>query len=322
MNDELLIIIPLNKINENKIEDALNKLNAFSNVLILNYSNNTNLINKLASFYHILNEIGDPLQIIKYCQDNYKNIKAITYIKNLYETDIEDVIKVSKEAIDNKNSFIIGITDNSLINSKVTNFLYKVFFNYNIHDAFSPLYSLSLDLANKITNINAAYSDNILITLIENNIDIKEINIKTIYNKNNTFNTLKINYNALFKYFLKLFIPYILSLLVFFILFYFIDNVNDLTSLIITTLISGFIGVIINFLMNYPNIYRHNNFGNNFIYIFKKVLKILISGFLIYILYNLLNINLLLSKLIIDILLTIIFYLIFKNVGFKDEKKN
>ena len=46
MHDEILIIVPLNKNNELIIEDALNKLNAFYNVLILNYSDNLELIKK------------------------------------------------------------------------------------------------------------------------------------------------------------------------------------------------------------------------------------------------------------------------------------
>ena len=74
--------------------------------------------------------------------------------------------------------------------------------------------------------------------------------------------------------------------------------------------------------MNYRNIYKHNNLGNNLVYILKKILKIFIAGFIVYICYNLLNINLLLSKVIVDIILTIIIFLIFRNVGFKNEKKN
>ena len=77
-----------------------------------------------------------------------------------------------------------------------------------------------------------------------------------------------------------------------------------------------------NIILNYRNIYKHNKIINNIVYIFKKILKIFIAGIFIYICYNLLNINLLLSKLIVDILLTIILFIIFRNVGFKDDKKN
>ena len=330
MNDELLIIIPLNKNNELKIEDALIKLNAFSNVLILNYSNNEELIKKLKKDYTILNEVGEKnsKEIIQYCLDNYKNIKAITPISNLNAADIEDIINASKSAINNPNSFIVGVKDKSFINitNKFTIFLYKCFFNYNINDSSSSITSFSKDLAQKLIHINTV-SNNFLITLIENNIDIKEIHVKTIYQKNkientNILNSIKRIYNNFFKYFLKLFIPYVLGLLIFLITFYFINSSNDLISLVITNILSGIISIVVNTIMNYTNIYHHNTLGNNFIYIFKKLLKTLIGGFFIYILYNLLNINLLLSKVIIDIILTIIFYLIFKNVGFKDEKKN
>ena len=334
MNDEILMIIPLNKNNELIIEDALKKLNAFSNVLILNYSNNTKLITKLKQDYTILNieKVGEKhlKEVSQYILDNYQDIKAITIINNLNEADLEDIINTSKSAIENKDSFIMGVKDKAFISpiNKFTSFLYKCFFNYNIYDSYSGINAFSLDLAKKLININIV-SPNYLITLIENNINIKEVNIKTIYKKNknknnndNIFNTIKAIYNSFYKYFLKLFIPYIISLLIFLIIFYYINYPNDLISLFMINIISGIINIIINIALNYINIYRHSNLGNNFIYVFKKLLKAFIGGFFIYILYNLLDLNLLLSKIIIDIILTIIFYLIFKNVGFKDEKKN
>ena len=328
MNDELLIIIPLNKINELKIEDALNKLNAFSNVLILNYSNNTELIKKIEKDYTILNEVGDNSDIIKYCLDNYKSIKAITIINNLNEADMEDIINVSKVAINSEDSFVIGVKDRSLakFSNKVYMFLYKTLFNYTLNDAMSPINSFSLKLASRLADINI-YQNNMFITLIEENINIIEIDIKTIYNKakTNDFNIMdfiKNIYNSFFKYFLKIFIPYIIGLILFLMLFYFINYPNDLISLVLLSILSGLVTIIINIVMNFSNIYHHNSIGNNFIYVFKKLLKAFIGGFFIYILYNLLNLNLLLSKVIIDIILTIIFYLIFRNVGFRNEKKN
>ena len=334
MNDEILIIIPLNKKNELIIEDALNKLNAFSNVLILNHSNNLELIKKIEKDYCILNieKVGEKYlkEVLQYILDNYQDIKAITIINNLNEADLEDIINTSKSAIENKDSFIMGVKDKTFISpiNKFTSFLYKCFFNYNIYDSYSGINAFSLDLAKKLININIV-SPNSLITLIENNINIKEVNIKTIYKKNknnnynyNIINTIEVIYNSFYKYFLKLFIPYVISLLIFLIIFYYINYPNDLISLFMINIISGIINIIINIAMNYINIYQHSNLGNNFIYVFKKLLKAFIGGFFIYILYNLLDLNLLLSKIIIDIILTIIFYLIFKNVGFKDEKKN
>ena len=249
MNDEILIIIPLNKNNELIIEDALKKLNAFSNVLILNYSNNTKLITKLKQDYTILNieKVGEKYlkEVLQYILDNYQDIKAITIINNLNEADLEDIINTSKSAIENKDSFIMGVKDKAFISpiNKFTSFLYKCFFNYNIYDSYSGINAFSLDLAKKLININIV-SPNSLITLIEKNINIKEVNIKTIYKKNknnndNIFNTIKAIYNSFYKYFLKLFIPYIISLLIFLIIFYYINYPNDLISLFMINIISG-----------------------------------------------------------------------------------
>ena len=174
MNDEILIIIPLNKNNELIIEDALKKLNAFSNVLILNYSNNT----KLKQDYTILNieKVGEKYlkEVLQYILDNYQDIKAITIINNLNEADLEDIINTSKSAIENKDSFIMGVKDKTFISpiNKFTSFLYKCFFNYNIYDSYSGINAFSLDLAKKLININIIYP-NYLINLIENNINIK-----------------------------------------------------------------------------------------------------------------------------------------------------
>ena len=328
MNNELLIIIPLNKVNELKIEDALKKLNAFSNILILNYSSNLEIIKRLDKDYTILNKVGDNSKIINYCLDNYKDIKVITIINNLNEADMEDIINVSKMAINNEDAFVIGIKDKILakFSNKIYMFLYKMLFNYNVSDAMSPINSFSLKLAKRLANTNM-YQRNMFITLIEENIDIIEINIKTVCNKTKIKNFaplyfIKDLYNSFFKYFLKIFIPYIIGLILFLMSFYFINYPNDLISLVLLNILSGLITIIINIIMNFSNIYHHNSIGNNFIYVFKKLLKAFIGGFFIYILYNLLDFNLLLSKIIIDIILTIIFYIIFKNVGFKNEKKN
>ena len=193
MNDEILIIVPLNKNNELIIEDALNKLNAFSNVLILNYSNNT----KLKQDYTILNieKVGEKYlkEVLQYILDNYQDIKAITIINNLNEADLEDIINTSKSAIENKDSFIMGVKDRSLakFSNKVYMFLYKTLFNYTLNDAMSPINSFSLKLASRLADINI-YQKNMFITLIEENINIIEIDIKTIYNKakTNDFNIM------------------------------------------------------------------------------------------------------------------------------------
>ena len=165
-------------------------------------------------------------------------------------------------------------------------------------------------------------------TCCEENIPIIEVPIKTIYienNKESRFNPLKdsfIIYKEFFNYFLKLIIPYVINLILFLIIFYLINSNNDLTAITKTNFLTGIIGIILNIILNYRNIYKHNKIINNIVYISKKILKIFIAGIFIYICYNLLNINLLLSKLIVDILLTIILFIIFRNVGFKDDKKN
>ena len=249
------------------------------------------------------------------------------------------MINCCKAAIERPDSLVIGVRDFSLdtvpfkskAGNKITRLMFKWLFNKDITDTQTGLRAISPNIVDKLLAVSGSrynYELKCLITCCEENIPIVEVPIKTIYienNKESRFNPVKdsfIIYKEFINYYLRLFIPYLISLLVFLIVFYFMNSNNDLKAIIIANIIAGIINIVTNIIMNYRNIYKHNSLGNNLVYILKKVLKIFIAGFFIYICYNLLNINLLLSKVLVDIILTIIIFLIFRNVGFKNEKKN
>lgn len=349
MNKEILIIIPAYNPPIDLFNKLLDKLkDSFAYILIVNDGSSkeyTNFFNKLAKKYQVLkheNNMGKG-QAIKtaysFAYDNYKEPKTYVVIDCDNQHDIEDMVKCCQISLENPQSLIIGVRDFTLNNipfkskygNKITRLMFNLFFNYNISDTQTGLRAITPNLVPTLLSIPGQrynYELRVLMTCCEENIPIIEVPIKTIYienNKESRFNPLKdsfIIYKEFFNYFLKLIIPYVINLILFLIIFYLINSNNDLTAITKTNFLTGIIGIILNIILNYRNIYKHNKIINNIVYISKKILKIFIAGIFIYICYNLLNVNLLLSKLIVDILLTIILFIIFRNVGFKDDKKN
>lgn len=349
MNNEILIIIPAYNPPIKLFEALLTKLEgAFKHVLIVNDGSDesfNDFFKKLERKYHVLKHEynlgkGEAIKTAyRFAYDNYKDVLAYVVIDCDNQHDIEDMINCCKAAIERPDSLVIGVRDFSLdtvpfkskAGNKITRLMFKWLFNKDITDTQTGLRAISSNIVDKLLAVSGSrynYELKCLITCCEENIPIVEVPIKTIYienNKESRFNPVKdsfIIYKEFINYYLRLFIPYLISLLVFLIVFYFMNSNNDLKALIIVNIIAGIINIVTNIIMNYRNIYKHNNLGNNLVYILKKILKIFIAGFFIYICYNLLNINLLLSKVLVDIILTIIIFLIFRNVGFKNEKKN
>ena len=349
MNSDILIIIPAYNPPIKLFEELLTKLDgAFKNVLIVNDGSDetyNSFFKKLEKKYHVLKHeynLGKGKAIktaYSFAIDNYPDSKAYVVIDCDNQHDVEDMINCCKKAIEYPDSLVIGVRDFSLENvpfkskngNKITRLMFKWLFNCNISDTQTGLRAVSPNLAKKLINVSGErynYELKCLMTCCEENIPIIEVPIKTIYienNKESRFNPIKdsiIIYKEFLNYYLKLFIPYLISLISFLCIFYFLSSNNDLKALILTNFIAGLINIITNIAFNYKNIYKHNNIGNNIVYILKKFLKIFIASFIIYICYNLLDINLLLSKILVDIILTIIIYIIFRNVGFNSEKKN
>lgn len=348
MNDEILIIIPSYNPPENLFEGLLNKLkDGFKNVLIINDGSNAKYNNFFKNAenkykYKVLkndNNLGKGSAIKKgynYALENYPNVKVYVVIDCDNQHDIDDMIKCCQKSIKNPNSLVIGARNFDLENvpfrNKCGNILtrnvFKWLFNYHLNDVQTGLRAISPQVAKKLVTVvgnRYNYELNCLIYCCENGIPIYEVPIKTIYigsNKYSHFNPIKdsiIIYKEFVNYYFKFIIPYIVSLIIFLVIFYCWDSTNDLFAICFTNAISGFILMILHFLFNYKNIYKHGRVGDNIIYILRKVLKIIIAGILIYILYNILNINLLFSKLIIDSILTFIMWSLFQKLM---SKKN
>ena len=162
-----------------------------------------------------------------------------------------------------------------------------------------------------------------MITALNENIPLEEKKINTIWKKRpnrvgkRPFKILPY-LKSLFPYVIKSIIPYIISLILFMIIFNLRSSTNDLEGIIFANTISEGVGIVLHIIINYQILYKYNLISRNLLFILKKILRIILSCCFIYILYNLLNINLLLSKIIVDITFMIIIALIFTSLSKKD----
>lgn len=319
MNEELLIIINYYDENITLFKENIDKLSEFFKNIVICNKGNLNLDINYPVFnginYNYLEKINEHIKL------NKLDVKAIVSIDNILEVASDDIAKCGYEAIYTKDAIIMGSDDSKCISKDFINKLFNTLFNTNFKTVLPNIKAINVELLNSQLN-KITTGNNYLITAINENISLKEEDIKTIWRKN-TIKKEKGRHKVipylknLVPYIIKSLIPYLISLVLFMIIFYIKSDVNDLKGIIFANLISEGIGVILHIIINYQSIYKYNLISRNILFLLKKIFRIILSCFFIYILYNLLNINLLISKLVVDFILMIVIALIFTTLSKK-----
>lgn len=153
---------------------------------------------------------------LKYIKDNYFNDYVVVTLDCDGQHTIKDTIKITDEAQNNKNTIIIGkrlrdkkIPLRSKIGNSITRFIFRTITGIDIYDTQSGLRAFSNKLTDLLLDIEGnryEYEINVLLKCCKYNINIKEIEISTIYidnNSNSHFNPIKDSikiYKEIFKY--------------------------------------------------------------------------------------------------------------------------
>lgn len=313
MNEELLIIINYYDENITLFKENIDKLSEFFKNIVICNKGNLNLDINYPVFnginYNYLEKINEHIKL------NKLDVKAIVSIDHILEVASDDIAKCGYEAINTKDAIIMGSDDSKCICKDFINKLFNTLFNTNFKTVLPNIKAINIELLNSQLN-KITTGNNYLITAINENISLKEEDIKTIWRKN-TIKKEKGRHKVipylknLVPYIIKSLIPYLISLVLFMIIFYIKSDVNDLKGIIFANLISEGVGIVLHIIINYQSIYKYNLISRNILFLLKKIFRIILSCFFIYILYNLLNINLLISKLVVDFILMIVIALIF-----------
>ncbi len=320
MNKEILVIVNWYAGNINEFENSLVSVKElFDNIVVCNKSNNSININYPifnGNNYNYLDEIKN------YITKHKLEIKSIVFIDNIDNADDKDIAKCALDSINMENTIILGSNDNSSIKKNIINRIFNTLFNTNFKTVLPEIKAINISLFNNLLD-SLKNDNNYMITALNENIPLEEKKINTVWKKRpnrvgkRPFKILPY-LKSLFPYVIKSIIPYIISLILFMIIFNLRSSANDLEGIIFANTISEGVGIVLHIIINYQILYKYNLISRNLLFILKKILRIILSCCFIYILYNLLNINLLLSKIIVDITFMIIIALIFTSLSKKD----
>jgi len=334
-----VVLIPSYEPNDNlvKLVNELKKENV--DIIIVNDgSNNTydkiyKKIDKDIIYLKYDNNMGKGYAIkygLKYIKDNYKNCNIVTMDSD-GQHRVEDAIKLLN-MVDNDNTLYLGkrLRDNKIpFKSKIGNVFSRIVFRLSTHkdiyDTQTGLRSFNSNLISILLDVEGNrfdYEMNVLYKLIDNNINIIEEEINTIYedgNKGTHFRMLKDS----FLVYKKLFMFIISSISSFIIDYglYVLFNILGI-KVIISNILARIVSSIYNYLFNRNIVFKDNKdyYKTIFKYYSLAIFILLMNSILLYIFVNVLCFNKYIMKIIIDTILFIVSYFIQNNKIFKKRR--
>ena len=346
--EDIVVLIPAYKPNTEIMRKFLDELIIkFKNVVIVNDGSGE----EFDEFFEKISKLN--IKVLKhnvnmgkgkaiktgftYITQNYSNIiGAITADCDGQHT-VEDIEKCAQTLRKNNETLVIGCRNfsepqtppRSKFGNNLTKMMFLLFVGIKISDTQSGLRGFSPELMKKFLKVAGdryEYETNMLIECKNNNIEIEEVPIQTIYIKNNEtshFNPLK---DSIIIY--KLFIRYVIAAISSFMLDYFIFGIlitfsfiNSNYNILIYTIISRIISSIYNFITNSKLVFRNSNRSSIIKYIILALIQMIMSGFLVSWISKCLKINVLIIKLFVDTIIFIVNFIIQREWIFKGDRK-
>lgn len=169
---------------------------------------------------------------------------------------------------------------------------------------------------------------NMLMEAKENNIDITEERIETVYiqeNKSSHFNPLKDSlkiYVIFLKYIFSSIISFIVDIVIYKIIFNGIINYIADYAIIISTVVARIISSLVNYSVNKNTVFKSSGNKSIIKYYILCFIQMIISAVSVTVIYNLLNQRYeVLIKLIVDSIIFLINFKVQKEWVFRKEKK-
>lgn len=252
---------------------------------------------------------------------------------------IEDITKVAKALVENKESLILGSRNFNLKNvpfrskygNKITRCIFKFLTGLNVSDTQTGLRGIPTRYISILMNIPGErfeFEMNMLMEAKENNIDITEERIETVYiqeNKSSHFNPLKDSlkiYVIFLKYIFSSVISFIVDIVIYKIIFNGIINYIADYAIIISTVIARIISSLVNYSVNKNAVFKSSGNKSIIKYYILCIIQMIISAVSVTVIYNLLNQRYeVLIKLIVDSIIFLINFKVQKEWVFRKEKK-
>lgn len=268
---------------------------------------------------------------LSYIKDNMNDVDGVIFVDADGQHKAHDVKRLIEVFNENSDSLIIGcrVFDNDIpirskIGNKITRFIFKSFTGKYVSDTQTGLRAIStkyIPILLKIDGDRYEYEMNMLVDIVKNKINIKEVPIDTIYeDKKNSTSHFKVFRDSFLIY--KVFLEFVLSSL--------ICGLVDYVAFLLFTLLLGKVGIMIvlanifarfisatiNYTINKNVVFKSKN-KSLIKYILLAIFIILTNSLILYILTNILHISPAISKIIVEALLFIVSYNVQQKIIFK-----
>lgn len=252
---------------------------------------------------------------------------------------VNDIQKVAKKLVEMRNELVLGSRNFNLDNvpfkskfgNKITRNIFKFLTGLKVSDTQTGLRGIPTEYIRSLMNIPGErfeFEMNMLMEAKENNIDILEEPIETVYieeNKSTHFNPLKDSikiYAIFFKYIFSSVISFIVDIVIYKILFDLLNNHMINYAIIIATIVARIISSLVNYKINKNKVFKSSNNKSIIKYYILCSIQMLVSAILVELIYNLFNQNYeVLIKLVIDSVIFLINFKVQKEWVFRKEKR-
>lgn len=341
---EIFIVVPAYEPEEKIMNKFINELKKeFDNILIINDGSTPDLNkyfeklekNGFELFTHCKN-FGKGRAIknaFNYLLSKYPDIKGIVMCDCDGQHSVKDVKNMVNVLLENPDKLILGVRDfdksnvpkKNMLGNKITREIFKLFIGKDITDTQTGLRGLSKELMYKFCDLNGEryeYETNMLIECQGKDIEIKEVNIDTIYIEDNRlshFNPIKDSiriYKMFFKYLSLPLSNYLLDIIIFSYLF------NTLTingKILGATIIARLISSIYNYIISKNYKFKHKSTDFFVKYYSLVLVQMFMSGCFTTWIMSLGDFNVYLVKIIVDIIIFIINIYMQNEIIFKGD---
>ncbi|MFW3625813.1 glycosyltransferase [Aerococcus viridans] len=306
-----------------------------------------------AEIFHQLEELNEVV-ILRHEENKGKGAALKTAFKYIIDSDLpiigavtadadgqhtpHDIENVAEQLQQDSNSLVLGVRDFSEANiparsefgNKMTRFILKLLVGINISDTQTGLRGIgtkAMETFMRTSGERYEYEMNMLIDAHENEIDIIEVPIDTIYlndNESSHFNPLvdsfKI-YKVFFKYIISSLSSSIIDIVLFAIFNWLLAG--NAYNILISTLLARLVSMMVNYAVNYGQVFKSkaSKKSTSIKYFTLAGVQLFTSAVLVSLVSNYTGINATLVKIFVDFFLFFISFYIQREYVFKNARK-